>query len=320
MISSSHDIKSAVDSPLVSVVIPCYNQGHFLAEAIQSVKNQTYSNIEIIIINDGSTDITSTVLKSFTGIKYIEQANLGLPNARNRGTTESKGKYVIFLDADDLLYPHAVEKNLYRLMQDPSLAFVSGRFTRVNENGEEWPSRYHQIDKDYYMEMLQTNYIGNPAAVLYTRWILDLYPFDNSIKIKGCEDYDHYLTITRSYPVKHHHEYISIYRKHKHNMSDNYVMMLESALHTLNRQVPFLQNEKELKAFQTGIIEWKGMYLNWIYDLVVTFDLKKIPTLEKKFFWKFRFDMLSIFWIKMKIKTRGFLAKFDKGSNHDLSR
>jgi glycosyltransferase involved in cell wall biosynthesis len=320
MMHSDNDIKSPGNLPLVSVVIPCYNQGHFLEEAIQSAKNQTYSNIEIIIVNDGSTDNTSTMLKSLNGIKYVEQANLGLPNARNRGTTESNGKYVIFLDADDLLYPDAVEKNIYRLMQDPSLAFVSGRYTRINEMGEEWHSRYHQINKDHYVEMLQTNYIGNPAAVLYTRWILDIYPFDNSIKIKGCEDYDHYLKITRMYTVAHHHEFISIYRKHEHNMSDNYVMMLESALHTLNRQIPFLQNEKELMAFQTGIIEWKGMYLNWIYDLVISFNLKKIPALEKKFFWKFKFDMLRIFWIKMKIKTRAILIKSDNASNHDLSR
>lgn len=308
------------DKPLVSVVIPCYNQGRFLEEAIQSVKVQTYPNIEIIVVNDGSTDHTATLSGSITGIQYFEQENLGLPAARNRGMKESKGKYVVFLDADDLLYPDAVEKNLHWLIKDPSLAFVSGRFTGITEKGEEWIPQTQYVDKNHYIAMLQTNYIGNPAAVLYSRWILDIYPFDTSLKIKGCEDYDHYLKITRSYPVIHHQENICIYRKHADNMSDNHLMMLESALHTLNRQMHLLQNEEEIKAFQVGVVEWKGMYLNWIFESLLHKDLEKVPTLKKEFLWKFKKDIIQILWIKLKIKTRSLLTKTDKASHHDLSR
>jgi len=313
-----YKITDLKDKPLVSVVIPCYNQGRFLPEAIQSVKDQTYPNIEIIVVNDGSTDCTDESAKSFTGIKYFEQGNLGLPNARNRGMKESQGKYVTFLDADDLLYPDAVEKNLPYLIQNPALAFVSGRFLGINEKGKTWVPKTHLVDKNHYIAMLQTNYIGNPAAVLYSRWILDICPFDTSPKIKGCEDYDHYLKITRSYPVKHHQESICIYRKHGGNMSDDYLMMLESVLHVLNRQLQVLQTEEEINAFQIGIVEWKGMYLNWIFESLLHKDIEVIPKFRKKMFWKFRKDILQIFWIKFKIKTKSLLVKTDKASHHDL--
>ncbi|MEG4309534.1 MULTISPECIES: glycosyltransferase [unclassified Microcoleus] len=102
------------DRPLISVIIPCYNQAHFLSQAVTSVINQTYKNWEIIIVNDGSLDTTSTAAKKLIAtnpqhqIRLIEQANQGISRARNTGISAASGEYIMPLDADDILDPNAL--------------------------------------------------------------------------------------------------------------------------------------------------------------------------------------------------------------------
>ena len=98
--------------PLVTVVIPCYNQAHFLGEAIESVLSQSYRNFELIVVDDGSTDETSEVASRYERVRLFQQENQGLAGARNRGLGEAKGEYVVFLDADDRLLAGALEAGL----------------------------------------------------------------------------------------------------------------------------------------------------------------------------------------------------------------
>src|SRR5215218_2770225 len=92
---------------LVSVVIPCYNQAHFLDEAIESVLSQSYTNFEVIVVDDGSEDETARVASGYAledpRVCLIRQQNRGLAGARNRGLAEARGEYVVFLDSDDRL-------------------------------------------------------------------------------------------------------------------------------------------------------------------------------------------------------------------------
>src|SRR5215831_9104653 len=96
-------------TPLVSIIIPCYNQAHFLSDAIDSARRQTHSRIEILVIDDGSSDNTSEVAASYRDVYCIRQANQGLSAARNAGLRASKGSLLVFLDADDRLLPNAIE-------------------------------------------------------------------------------------------------------------------------------------------------------------------------------------------------------------------
>src|SRR5207247_11100212 len=93
---------------LVSVIIPCYNQAHFLREAIQSALVQTYSQREIFIVDDGSTDNTAEVTAGFAGVRCIRQEKAGVSTARNTGLKESRGEYLVFLRADDRLRPEVL--------------------------------------------------------------------------------------------------------------------------------------------------------------------------------------------------------------------
>jgi glycosyltransferase involved in cell wall biosynthesis len=102
--------KKVADLPLVSVIIPCYRQGHLLPEALESVLAQTYPAVEAVVVNDGSPDDTDEVVHRYLPrVRYVRQQNRGLPAARNAGIRASSGQYLLFLDADDLLYPKAVE-------------------------------------------------------------------------------------------------------------------------------------------------------------------------------------------------------------------
>ncbi len=114
------------EAALVSVIIPCYNQAHFLSEAIESVRAQTYPHYEIIVVNDGSTDDPAEVAARFPEAHYIEQKNQGVSETRNAGLRQSEGTYIVFLDADDRLLPNALQVGVDAMKAHPKCALVSG--------------------------------------------------------------------------------------------------------------------------------------------------------------------------------------------------
>src|SRR5262245_56603663 len=120
---------------LVSVIIPCYNQGRFLAEAIESIMVQVLPDVEIIVVNDGSTDNTAEVAAHYPQVRYIYQQNQGLAAARNTGLRHSTGRYLVFLDADDRLLPEALIHNQKYLEARPECAFAFGRFRLITKEG-----------------------------------------------------------------------------------------------------------------------------------------------------------------------------------------
>lgn len=120
------------DQPLVSVCMPCYNAEKYVGEAIESVLSQTYKNIELIVVNDGSTDRSGEVLEKYKakGVKVVTEKCGNASRARNRAFREAKGEYVKFFDADDILSPEMVERQVERLTgrQDAVAMSEWGRF------------------------------------------------------------------------------------------------------------------------------------------------------------------------------------------------
>ncbi len=128
--------------PEVSVVIPTYNSAQFLGEALQSIFSQTFDDYEIIVVNDGSTDDTESVVKLYINrIKYIYQENGGPAKARNRGIKESSSKYIAFLDADDIWLPSKLEKQVLMFRQRPELAMIFTAVLILRADGVS-PSKY----------------------------------------------------------------------------------------------------------------------------------------------------------------------------------
>lgn len=254
--------------PLVSVIIPCYNHSRYLNQAIESVLSQDYKNTEIIVVDDGSIDDTRTVAQMYEQVKYVYQSNQGLSAARNTGIDNSKGEYLIFLDADDWLLPDAIRINLHFFKNDDKIAFVSGAYEMLHvKHGNIAVIKKPVLEKHFH-NLLKVNYIGMHAAVMFRRTVFSEFRYDTSLR--ASEDYDLYLKIARKYPVLHHTEPIAMYRKHESNMSGNIPLMLEYTLLVLNRQKYNLKDQAEKECLKRGIAFWKHYYASALYTQLRT--------------------------------------------------
>lgn len=250
--------------PLVSIIIPCYNYGHFLAEAIESVLQQAYPAKEIVVVDDGSTDNTAAVAACYPAARYVYQQNQGLSAARNTGIRQSQGTYLVFLDADDWLLPGALATNVEQLQLHPQAAFVAGTYTKVYENGQAAEIKDAVIPTQPYNELLSRgNFIAMIAAVMFTRWAVQQFTYD--ISLPNCEDYDLYLAITRHHPIVQHNKQLAAYRIHTAAMSAIALPMLQGALKVLSRQRPHLRSPAEIEAYYRGIYFWNTYYTGGDY-------------------------------------------------------
>jgi glycosyltransferase involved in cell wall biosynthesis len=278
----------------VSIIIPCYNQGKYLHQALASIHQQDYPHKEVIVVNDGSTDNTEAVAKSYPFVKYVFQTNAGAAAARNTGIAHSTGAYFIFLDADDILLPGGISEQVRLIEERPDVAFVSGGHYMLNSNLEPLKKVASPIQKDLFECMLEGNFIGMHASVLYRRFIFEKYTFDPHLRVS--EDYDLYFTILDQYPIYNHQFPVAGYRRHNDNCSGNPVLMLEASLHVLERQKPRLRTAHRRQAYRQGKFNWIYYYGNMMYE-----QLLFNPSLEKerrevfiRTFWKYR----PIFYFK----------------------
>jgi glycosyltransferase involved in cell wall biosynthesis len=261
-----------LDGPLVSVIIPCYNQAHYLGEAIESVLNQSYPHFEIIVVDDGSTDNTSEVAARYSRVKLLRQVNHGRPAVgRNNGFRESHGEYIVFLDSDDHLLPDALATGLKYLEAHPEYAFVSGHARAMDANGSPLPVEQPAcIEKEHYLALLHHNYIWTPGTAMFRRTALEAAGgFNVSMKIKGAEDYDLYLRITRESSVYCHDRAVVVYREHGSSLSRNAATMLKSTLTVHRAQWPHVKGDKRYEqAYHEGERFWKEYYGSHLVERV----------------------------------------------------
>jgi glycosyltransferase involved in cell wall biosynthesis len=246
---------SATDAtpPLVSVVIPCYNSKRYLAEAIESALLQTYSRIEIIVVDDGSTDETARIARSYP-VHYIYQANRGISGARNTGILHCQGEYVLFLDHDDRLLPGAVEIGVRLLEEHPECALAVGEHWYIGADGKTIGySNKHAAGRDHYLMLLEHNFIETPCSALHRRSGIALTGgFDESLK--GAEDLEFYLRTARQSTWVAHEAPVSEYRLHDSSMSRDAERMLEASYRVLEMELPYLQGDrKKLRARRRGV-------------------------------------------------------------------
>lgn len=250
-------------APVVSIVIPCYNHGRFLAEALASIGTPTVPT-EIVVVDDGCTDNTPDVVATFetsNAFRCVRQQNSGLAAARNRGLRESRGEYVVFLDADDRLAPGAVDLGAGTLAEHPECAFVFGRCRMMDQAGTllETPTQ-PRIVRDHYRELLRRNFIWMPGMVMFRRDALERIGGFNGA-VNASADYEMYLHIARHHPVHDHGQVVAHYRKHDANMSGNAARMLRETLAVMASQRPFLEgDEASLAAYEEGWRNWQEFY------------------------------------------------------------
>ncbi len=248
---------------LVSVIIPCYKQAHFLGEAIESVLKQSYPCVEIIVIDDGSPDETAQVAARYAEVRCVRQPNMGLAAARNTGIRQSRGSYLVFLDADDRLLPDALATNLGYLRSRPECAYVAGVATDIDSIGEALPfTMQPRAETNHYYELLQRNVTSWIMAVLFRRSVFEIVgDFDTSLK--SSEDYDIYFRITRRFPIYYHNNIVAEYRQHAMNMSRFSAQMLQSTMIVMRSQWKYVRGNKQYEhAYKKGMEYWKNTYGN----------------------------------------------------------
>lgn len=259
------------NAPLISVVVTCFNQGRVLEHALRSIASSLPA--EIVVIDDGCTDETPELLARFETplpFRTIQQrSRTGRAAARNRGLRESRGDYIVFLDAGDRLLPGALDVGASTLGEHPECAFVFGRCVPMNRNGAALPvSSQPRIVRDHYRELLRHNYIGDPAAAMFRRTVLERAGGFNP-GLNGAADYELYLHVARHYPVYDHAAVVA------HCGEDEPVAhaaaMLRETLEVLWSQRPFLEaDEASLAACREGQRRWQDRYGTQLADEIRT--------------------------------------------------
>lgn len=251
--------EDAAGSPLVSVVIPCHEQAAFLPEALSSVRRQR-DPVEVLVVDDGSRDATARVAAE-AGVACLRQPHRGPSAARNLGLRESRGGYIVFLDADDRLLPGALELGSGCLHAAPAAAFAAGHYREISVDGSPRPPvPQRRLGPDPYEELLRGNSIVMHAAVMYRRGPLtEIGGFDESLT--ACEDYDVFLRLARLHPVLQHGAVVAEYRRHGAAMSRDAPRMLGAALEVLKAQERWVDERPQWRqAYRTGLRGWREHY------------------------------------------------------------
>jgi len=233
---------------VVSIVIPAYNQGRFLAQAIQSALDQSHQSIQVVVVDDGSTDDTPDVLSRFAAdqrVSVIRQANGGLPAARNRGLNAATGEFVCFLDSDDYLERTHIERLAARLADDGHLGFAYCDVQMVDLEGK--PSSQFSVAEsrrtlsgDIFESLMIGGYIPPHAALVRRRILDELGGFDP--ELGGHADYELWLRVTGAgYRAAYVDERLACYRVYDGSMSRDTAHMRasrEGAIERIARRYP----------------------------------------------------------------------------------
>ena len=225
-------------TPHVSIIITCYNYAEFVDHAINSALNQTYKNIEVIVVNDGSNDNSEEVIKKYISkIKYLPQNNQGVVVARNNGAKLAKGELIVFLDADDYLPENFISKSVESLNHHPEASFVFGNQQVVGKR--EFLIRSRPWSRYY---LLISNYIG-VTTVMRKSAFYNIGGFDYAFnKIKSYEDWDLWLSLLSKGEHGAYDPSIFFYYRKQHENNRNKA----SAWQKVKLRLPLLQKHWRL--------------------------------------------------------------------------
>lgn len=224
------------DQPFVDVIIPAYNAMPWLPDTILSVLNQTYDNIKIIVVDDGSTDDTQKYMKSLKDdkITYLRKKNGGVSKARNLGISKSDSPFIAFLDADDLWHPDKIEKQMNVILSDYNTGLVYGGQYSVNDQG--FITRYllHTNRGDVFEKLCEGNLVsGSASMALVRRSVINEVGMFSEELVNGCEDWEMWLRIARKYNFDYVPEIIADLRVIEGSMQTNSTKMADNMIKLL---------------------------------------------------------------------------------------
>ena len=205
-------------APKVTVVLPTYNQAGYLPEALNGIFAQTYPDYELIVVNDGSTDMTRDILAEFRHehpMTVVSQDNLGLPRALNAGFARAQGEYLTWISSDNVMRPHMLELLVRSLDEDPSLGLVYADLYLINEHGHKL-GRFGSADYDRLL-ILHVNLVL--SAFLYRRECSEqIGGYDPEFAY--AEDWEYWIRLSQVCRMKHIAEPLNCHRLHSASMTN----------------------------------------------------------------------------------------------------
>jgi len=194
-------MENARENPLISVIIPTYNRGWIIKEAVDSVLVQDYVNFELIVVDDGSTDNTHDILNSYQkNFLVLRQNNKGVSAARNRGLAAASGRFIAFLDSDDFWLPQKLSRQVDFFHSNPDALICQTEEIWIRNNVRVNPKKRHKKPSGMIFESSLSLCLVSPSAVMIKRNLFEeVGLFDETLP--ACEDYDLWLRISCLHPV-----------------------------------------------------------------------------------------------------------------------
>lgn len=244
--------------PKVSVVIPAYNAMTYLPISVESVLRQTFTDFEVLIINDGSLDHIMEWASGITDqrVRLISQENQGVSAARNTGIAQAQGDYVAFLDADDLWEPTKLEKQLRCLEDNPAVGLVYTWTALIDEFGKPTGRVFaSHAEGDIWKQLIENDMISTGSSTMLRRSCFETVGvFDRSLAF--AEDFDMWLRIAARYPLTVVKEPLTLYRQHSNNTTKNRQKMsqglravIEKAFQSVPLDLLYLRNRAYASIF-----------------------------------------------------------------------
>lgn len=220
----------------VTVIIPTFNRGHCLAESIQSVLDQSFTDFELIVVDDGSTDNTPEIMRQYTSVQQIRlDENRGVSFARNQGIAQAKGEWIAFLDSDDLWKINKLSAQMKWVESHPDCKAVYTdeiwirNGVRVNAM-----NKHRKYSGDIFRYCLPLCIVSPSSVLLHTELLQEVGEFDESMPV--CEDYDLWLRIAKQFPFHFIEEKLIVKRGgHEDQLSRKFWGMDRWRVHALEK-------------------------------------------------------------------------------------
>jgi glycosyltransferase involved in cell wall biosynthesis len=270
--------------PLISIIIPIYNGEKTIRETILSVLNQTFTDIEVLVINDGSTDSTLETISNITDprLKVVSFPNAGLSASRNRGIKLASGEFISFIDADDLWTPDKLESQFNALNKTPETGVAYSWTNWIDESGQIiYGGGNHLFSGDVYTHLFLGDFIEGGSNVLIRRSALDeIGGFNETIQYS--EDWEMWLRLATKY------EFVSVpkpqilYRISSGSMSSNVLGMEAASLAIIQQAIA--QSPQPIEHLKSHCLANRYKYL--IYKALDSYPIRKNGLIAIKFLWK----------------------------------